>query len=108
MTVSELALCMASVLASSISQLFMKTAAVSATRIRALLLLGIGGILQVSATLLAVLVLRTLQLSQLIPFAAVAYLLVPIGSTLVLGERLLPRFWIGALLVVAGIICATT
>jgi len=69
-----------------------------------LLLLGMGGVLQVSAVLLAVMALRTMQLSQLIPFAAAAYLLVPIGSQFLFREHLLPRFWLGALLIVAGIL----
>ena len=108
MTGAEWGLCVTSVLASSVSQLFMKSASRAATRIHALLLLGTGTGLQLLATLLAVLVLRTLQLSQLIPFAASAYLLVPLCGRWVLGERLLPRFWIGALLIIAGIVGAIT
>lgn len=107
MTTGEWSLCLASVLASTTAQLFLKSGAHSATRRRTLLLVGVGGSLQLVSVLLAALVLRTLHLSQLIPFAASAYLLVPVGSAWILGEKLLPRFWIGAVLVAAGIICAS-
>ena len=105
MTGSELGLCLSAVLCSSISQLFMKSASARARLAKVLLLLGVGCALQLGSVLLAVVVLRTIQLSQLVPFAAVAYLLVPIGSHFVFNERLLPRFWLGALLIVAGILC---
>jgi len=104
LTASELGLCLASVLCSSSSQLFIKSATARPRSLRSLLLLGVGGGLQLSSILLVVVALRTMRLSQLTPFAAIAYLLVPIGSHVVFKERLLPRFWAGALLIVIGVL----
>nr|VFK07995.1 MAG: undecaprenyl phosphate-alpha-L-ara4N flippase subunit ArnE [Candidatus Kentron sp. LPFa]VFK25767.1 MAG: undecaprenyl phosphate-alpha-L-ara4N flippase subunit ArnE [Candidatus Kentron sp. LPFa] len=104
MTNSELGFCLSSVVCSSASQLFIKSASASKKRIDILMLLGAGGGLQLGSVLLVVLALRTIQLSQLIPFAAVAYLLVPIGSYFVFKERFLPRLWLGALFIIIGII----
>lgn len=53
--------------------------------------------------LVAIWVLRTVQLSQLMPFAAGAYILVPLGSCLFLGEHLKPRFWLGVASILVGI-----
>lgn len=105
MTGMELSLCASAVLSSSISHLFIKAASVQGLLGRSVVLIGAGVILQIFSVLLAVLVLRTMNLSQLVSFAAGAYVLVPIGSHFVFGECLLPRFWAGALLIVVGILC---
>lgn len=102
MTGLELGLCIAAVLSSSTSQLFLKAASARTTS-RGVVLLCIAATLLVCSVLLAVLALRSLPLSQLVSFAAFAYVLVPLGSHLVFGDRLLPRFWFGAILIVAGI-----
>lgn len=65
-------------------------------------LLTAGIALQLTSVILAILVLRSLQLSQLMPFAALAYVLVPLGA-LVFKERLTARFWSGAILIALGI-----
>lgn len=104
MTDSELILCLSSVFCSSISQLFIKSASVRPSLVQSVLPLVAGGALQLGSVLLAVIALRTMQLSQLVPFAAAAHLLVPIGGQLVFKERLFPRFWLGATLIVTGII----
>lgn len=84
-----------------------KAASLRGATVRTLALLGLGGAsLQVCAVLLAVLALRTMDLSQLVSFAAIAYVLVPLGGHFVFGERLLPHFWLGSFLIVAGILCA--
>lgn len=101
----ELALCLSAVACSSVSQLFMKSASQQKNLKTFLFMIGIGGALQLGAVVLAVLALRTLQLTQLIPFAAAAYFLVPLGSHIVFNERILPRFWLGTMLIMVGIVC---
>ncbi|MEH6627072.1 MAG: hypothetical protein V7739_11540 [Motiliproteus sp.] len=104
MTNTELAFCLLCVFCSSSSQLFIKGASLRPSFGKTIFLLGLGVMLQLSSVLFAVMALKTMQLSQLIPFAAMAYLLVPIGSFFVFNERLLPRFWSGSALIVVGII----
>lgn len=79
---------------------------------------GIGGLLRTlldpylllafaiygSATLLWVHVLRHMPLSQAYPFMALSFVLVPIASLLFFGETLGPRYWLGAGLIVAGML----
>lgn len=83
----------------------MKGAALSGDVRRRLFRFGMAGTLQLLSIGLVVLALQTLPLSQLVPFAAGAYLLIPLGSRQLFGERLHPRFWLGALLIVSGILC---
>lgn len=104
MSPTELGLCLASVFTGSGSQLFMKAAAMPGLRLRRLAQLGAAGCLQLLSFGLVVVALRTLPISQLIPFAGGAYLLVPLGGSFLFGERLHARFWWGALSLVAGII----
>lgn len=106
MTGLEFGLCVSAVLSSSTSQLFLKAAAARTTASRVVVLLGIAVTLLVCSVLLAVLALRTLHLSQLVSCAAFAYVLVPVGSHFVFGDRLRPRFWVGAIMIAAGILCA--
>lgn len=105
MTGLELAFCTSAVLSSSTAQMFIKAAAMRNSPSHVVILLGTGLCLLIFSALLAVLALRTLNLSQLIPFAALAYVLVPLGSHFILGDRLLPRFWIGAILIAGGVLC---
>ncbi len=105
MTDGELALSVSAVFSSSASQIFMKSASSHTKLAKAILMLAIACALQMVSVILSVLVLRTVQLSQLVPFAGIAYFLVPIGSHFVFKERLLPRFWLGALFIFIGIIC---
>lgn len=105
MSTGELGLCLASLVCSSVSQLFMKGAALPGSSLRRLAHLGAAGSLQLLSIGLVVLALQTLPISQLVPFAAGAYLLVPLGSRQLFGERLHPRFWLGALLIFSGILC---
>lgn len=65
----------------------------------------ISAALLICPVLLAVVALRTMNLSQLVSFAAGAYVLVPLGSHFIFGDRLFPRFWVGALLIISGILC---
>lgn len=105
MTPLELGLCLSSLACSSVSQLFMKGAACASGNRQRLSQLSMAGSLQLLSIGLVVLVLQTLPLTQLIPFAAGAYVLVPLGSQYFFSENLKPQFWLGALFVVLGILC---
>lgn len=105
MTSAELGLCLTSLVCSSVSQLFMKGAALPGSSFRRLVHLGAAGSLQLLSIGLVVLALQTLPISQLAPFAAGAYLLVPLGSRQLFGDRLYPHFWLGAFLIISGILC---
>lgn len=107
MTNFELSLCTFAVFCSSISQLIIKAASNRPAVGRCVLLLGVAATLMMCSVVSAVIALRTIFLSQLVSFAACAYVLVPLGGGVLFGERLLPRFWLGALLIVTGIICTT-
>lgn len=105
MNSAELGLCLTSLVCSSVSQLFMKGAALPGSSFRRLAHLCAAGSLQLLSIGLVVLALQTLPVSQLAPFAAGAYLLVPLGSRQLFGDCLHPRFWLGALLIISGILC---
>jgi drug/metabolite transporter (DMT)-like permease len=105
MSPAELGICFSCLACSSVSQLFMKGAAISGGHMQRLIRLCAAGSLQLISIGLAVLALQTLRLSQIVPFAAGAYLLVPLGSYRLFGERLRPSFWLGTLLIIFGILC---
>jgi undecaprenyl phosphate-alpha-L-ara4N flippase subunit ArnE len=67
------------------------------------MLLGVSGLLMLFSMLVAVWVLRTIQLSQLVPFAAGAYVLVPLGGRAIFNEQLHPRLWFGVIAIMGGI-----
>lgn len=102
----ELFLCIAAVCCSSIAQLGIKFAAQQESRVRMLTFLAGSGGMMLLSLLVAVWVLRTIQLSQLIPFAALAYILVPLLGNRCFGEKLDRHFWCGVGLIVLGIIIA--
>lgn len=66
------------------------------------LLLGI--ILMVINVLAFTWVLRKVPLTAAMPFVALVYVLVPLGARYFFSEHLLPRFWIGVLLIGGGIL----
>ncbi|MBN6150364.1 hypothetical protein JR065_08430 [Xanthomonas sp. AmX2] len=105
MNAYETVLCVASVGCSVSSQLSIKAATLSAPRPRQAVLLLSAVALQLASVLLVVQALQTLPLSLLVPFAALAYLAVPLLATILFKERLLPRFWVGAAMVFAGVAC---
>ena len=107
MTGTELGFCIAAAISSSLSQLILKFGTSAASLVKRLFLFSFAGMMLALSVLLVVLALRSIHLSQLVPFAALAYILVPIGSHYLLGEKLTPRFWVGALLIAAGIIVAS-
>lgn len=57
-----------------------------------------------AATLLWIWLLTRVPLSQAYPFVALGMILVPLASVLVYGERVGPMFWVGTVLVAAGIV----
>ena len=64
--------------------------------------LGIG--LMVLSVLIYAWILRQTPLTAAMPFAALVYVLVPIGARSFFAETLLPRFWAGVLLIGCGVI----
>lgn len=107
MTPAELSLGLTSVCASTLSQLAMKAAARTHRRGGKCLLLMSAVGLQLASVLLVIVLLRTLPLSMLVVFAALAYLTVPVLCASLFNERLTPRFWLGASLVGAGVVLAS-
>lgn len=107
MTLLEIALCTTAVLSSSASQLCMKAASLGKFKLRQLIMLCAGIAGQLFSVLCAVVALRALPLSQLIAFAALAYIIVPVGGHLAFGEKLHSQFWIGAGLIILGILVAS-
>ena len=105
MSSAEIGLCITSLFCSSVSQLFMKGAALPGSSLKRFAHFGTAASLQLCSIGLVVLALQTLPITQLVPFAAGAYLLVPLGSWQLFGDRLHPRFWLGALLIISGILC---
>ena len=56
------------------------------------------------ATLLWVWILSRVPLSQAHPWAALGVVIVPLAAVLVFGETVRPVFWLGAALIVAGVV----
>jgi len=101
----ELGLCLSSLACSSASQLFLKGAALPGWWAQRIVWLGFAGSLLLMSVGLAVIALKTLPLSHLLPFAAGAHLLVPFGSRCFFGDRLYPGFWAGVFFIISGIVC---
>ncbi len=51
-------------------------------------------------------ILRTMELGRIYPLTALAFVLVPLGSHLLFGERFAPQYWGGVALIFAGIVVA--
>lgn len=52
--------------------------------------------------------LRTTPLSRAFPFMALGFVVTPLAATWLFGETTGPRYWLGAGLIVAGVVlCAT-
>lgn len=64
----------------------------------------LGVSLMVLSVLAYTWVLRQVPLTAAMPFAALVYVLVPIGARYVFAEALLPRFWVGVFLIGCGVI----
>lgn len=73
---------------------------------RALLaLLGALGIYGITS-LAWVWILQRMDLGRVYPLMALAFVFVPLGSHLVFGERFQPQYFLGVILIIAGIIIA--
>ncbi|MDE7241358.1 hypothetical protein [Desulfovibrio sp.] len=64
--------------------------------------LGIG--LMALSVLTYAWILRQTPLTVAMPFAALVYVLVPVGARYFFAETLLPRFWAGVLLIGCGVV----
>ena len=73
------------------------TLAVSVSLWTALLLYG-------GATMLWVWILSRVPLSQAYPWVALGSIIVPLGARLLFGETVKPVFWLGAIMIAAGIV----
>ena len=71
---------------------------------RSLIILAAALVVYGLATIGWVLVLRQAPLNRIYPFMALSFVLVPLGSRYVLGESLAPQYWIGVVLLVAGLV----
>lgn len=71
---------------------------------RALVLLFVALAVYGAATLAWIWILRQAPLSRIYPFMALAFVLVPLGSRVFLGEPLAPQYWAGVGLLVAGLV----
>ena len=100
-------MCCAAVTASSAAQLSLKAAARKLPSAAGWCLAGVSAVGMAFSVLVAVWVLQTVQLSQLVPFAAAAYVLVPLGGRLLFQEQLPAQFWVGTLLIAMGIVVAS-
>jgi len=63
-----------------------------------------GGLLYAAATFVWIWLLSKVELSHAYPFMALSFVVVPLMSALILGEQLDTRYWIGILLIIAGIV----
>ncbi len=85
-----------------------KIAGVPATRILLVLAttpaMWAAIVLYAASTLLWVWILSRVPLSQAHPWAALGVVVVPLAAVLVFGEVVRPVFWLGAALIVAGIV----
>jgi drug/metabolite transporter (DMT)-like permease len=57
-------------------------------------------------TLAWIWVLQKIELGRVYPLMALAFVMVPIGSYFVFGERFAPQYFVGIALIIAGIIVA--
>lgn len=51
-------------------------------------------------------VLQKVELGKVYPLMALAFVLVPLGSYFILGERFQPQYFVGVVLIMAGIVVA--
>lgn len=68
------------------------------------LMLGSAFALYGLTTIAWVWVLQKLELGKIYPLMALAFVLVPIGSHFILGERFSPQYFVGVALIMAGIV----
>lgn len=59
-----------------------------------------------TTTIAWVWVLQKVELGKVYPLMALAFILVPLGSYFIFGERFLPQYFVGVALIVIGILVA--
>ena len=101
---SEYILCLTAVVASSASQLCLKVAARDILSVTGAIYVLVASIFMLFSMLVAYWVLREIRLNELVPFAALAYILVPLGGVILIGEEVGPSFWVGSATIIAGIL----
>jgi undecaprenyl phosphate-alpha-L-ara4N flippase subunit ArnE len=104
---SEIALALVSVLCSTAGQVAFKAAA-NRNFPRAIPFLSCGVSLMLVSVLVAVMILRTVPLSAMVPFAALAYVTTPLAAMLIFNESIKKQFWLGTLFIIAGIMLTLT
>ena len=93
-------------------QIMFKLSAISLQRagtffdLKTLIILGSAFALYGLTTIAWVWVLQKIELGKAYPLMALAFVLVPIGSHFILGERIQVQYMLGVLLIGAGIILA--
>lgn len=60
------------------------------------------------ATVAWIWLLRTAALKTVYPIMALAFVIVPIGAIYFFGERITPLYWVGAALIVLGVVVTAT
>lgn len=76
----------------------------SPLEVRAVSLLVVALVLYGVTTLVWIWVLQRIDLGKIYPFMALAFVLVPIGSHLVFGERFSTQYFFGVAFIVIGIV----
>jgi undecaprenyl phosphate-alpha-L-ara4N flippase subunit ArnE len=104
---TEIALALAAVLFSTAGQISFKAATARGFS-GAILFWGCGASLMFISMLVAAIILRTAPLSALVPFAALAYITVPLASMIVFKESVNKRFWLGTLCIIVGVMLTLT
>lgn len=96
----------------AIGQILFKVSATSLTQTGSFLAPRTAATLFAAMTLYAITsiawvwVLQKIELGRVYPLMALAFILVPIGSHLVFGERFQPQYFVGVALIASGIVVA--
>ncbi len=63
----------------------------------------LGALLMLVSVFLSVKILQTTFLSALVPFAALVYILTPLGALFIFKEKISPLFWMGVGCIALGV-----
>lgn len=104
MRASEIALLLFAVLCSSVGQIGFKLAAISRRSLLQNVLFCAAGIACMLASVgICTVLLQTMALTTLAPFAALAYITTPLAALIFFQESVNRYFWLGTLLIVIGV-----
>lgn len=76
--------------------------------VRVLATLSVAGALYVASTALWIWALRHVELSRAYPLFALGFVLVPLAGAWMFGEQLSPRYLVGAMLIMVGVVLTST